>query len=195
MLERQLRIFRPSRFATVCTIIFVGLTTITAPVASAPTFRTVPVPRATPVAERGVSSPSPYVSPGPVGAAVTGIAIALLPHKTPYHVGQPMYIGVYSENTSGKWARFRARSGFRLEVTSGAAPARHHAFVERSFSSPRLRDLSLIIPNGRSFFWADDLSETDDITQPGTYVVRALLTLNGSHAVVTSPTVTISVVQ
>ncbi len=166
---------------------------ITAASASSQTVLNVPRPRSTPLHGHG-KRPLPFASPGPTGATVDGVSLALQPQAAPYHVGGQMYFGLYTVNGTSKPASFRSRTELRFEVTGASGMIRHQSYGLHSFDRAGVYNREVGIPIGNSSASASDLSETYDITEPGTYQVRALLTLHGSHATVVSPWVTVTVV-
>lgn len=154
----------------------------------------LPTPRPTPLHGQGSKS-SPFASPGPTGAAVEGISLALQPQVAPYHIGRPMYFGLYTVNGTRKQLTYRSRTELRFEVAGGSGGAvRHQSYPLHRFDSAGVYNREVGIPIGSSSASASDLSETYDITEPGMYQVRAILTLHGSRATIASPWITITVV-
>lgn len=195
LMKRAVRAFLPIRlYFTVCAIGFLTLAQlcVAVPRVDAQTARRLPTPRPTPLKVQG--NRSAFAPAGPIGPAVEGISLALEPQLKPYRIGNPIYLMLYTVNTTRKQAAFRSRSEVRFEVVGAhSEKVRHQEYDARVLARAGVYDREVGIPTGRMSAWAADLSETYEITEPGTYQVRATITLRGSHAMITSPWVTITV--
>jgi hypothetical protein len=150
-------------------------------------------PRATPLPHHSTKH-AIWQTPGPLGPAVNGIAVALEPEIAPYRLGGQTLIAFHFLNTTRKPVYFHSRTEFHFEVSGpGPGAVRAHSFQEQDFGSLGRFDRDVRVPIGSSEPWADDLRETYELLEPGAYQVRAVITIHNTHAVVTSPWITVTV--